>query len=512
MKFKTLVIAITLALFWVGTNVSSYAKSGEEKDKLTISDNKASANSKADGKDEKPASKPSVDEQIYLLNDKVHKLEELVEKQQKMIEMLQTKTSEANNSSITTSTSNLTTNETTSIAVANTTTTPTVTTSQPQALAEEQQKKLEALTKAFGSITISGDLRFRYDGQFDQGFDAKGGAPDRNRERMRARIQLAGVINKNLDWAVRVSTGSFTNPTGANQTETDFFNRKPVGFDRYFIRYDSKPEKGLGVSLTAGKFDYTFKRTELTLDNDLQPEGASETVYYKGDGLLKDARLIAFQLPFNEVSGGKDSALFGGQLQATLGKGKLAFTGALAYLNFNQADALARALSKPSTQVGGGVELGTTNRVRRDAMGNIIGFVTNYNILDTIGEVRYTKFDHFPITLTLDYARNMSDKLDLLRERNAYWVEFKVGQTKEKGDVEFTYTFDRVQQDAVLSVFSFDDFLGTNSRNNRVTGAYTLNKNVYFQFIGLFSQKFNVAKGVDNRTSKRVQLDINYRF
>jgi hypothetical protein len=509
-KLKTLAIAITLALFWMGTVVSSYANGEEGRDKNVVAEKTATA-SKEDKKDEKATSKPSVDEQIYLLNDKVHKLEELVEKQQKMIEML-TKASESNVPAVATTTANLPNNASTSVVATSTNNVPSSTTSQPQALAEEQQKKLDALTKAFGSLTFSGDIRFRYDGQFDQGFDAKVGSPDRNRIRARGRFQLLGQINKNIDWGVRLATGSFTNPSSTNQTATDFFNRKPVGFDRYFIRYDSKPEKGLGVSLTAGKFDYTFKRTELTFDNDIQPEGASETVYYKGDGLLKDARLIAFQLPFNEVSGGKDSALFGGQAQATVGKGKLAFTGALTYLNFNQVDAIAKATGKPNTQVGGGLELSTTNRVRRDAMGNIIGFVTNYNILDVIGEVRYTKFEHFPITLTLDYARNMSDKLDLLRERNAYWVEFKVGQTKEKGDVEFTYTFDRVQQDAVLSVFSFDDFLATNSRNNRVTGAYTLNKNVYFQFIGLFSQRFNVAKGVDNRTAKRFQLDINYRF
>src|SRR5262249_29427007 len=292
---------------------------------------------------------------------------------------------------------------------------------------------------------------------------------------------------------------------------TDFFNRKPVGFDRYFIRYNSKT-KPYGVILQAGKFDYPWKRTELTFDNDIQPEGAAETLYYKGKKFLKEAKVVAFQLPFNEVSAGRDSVLYGGQGLVTVGSANWTLTGAETYLNFNQVDAVARALSVPTTQVGGGLEFGTTNRVLVDSTGKIIGFAAKYNVLDSIGEIRYSGYSKFPISLTLDYARNMTARLDKLKERNAYWLEFRVGQLKEKGDMEFSYTFDRVEQDAVLSVYSFDEFLATNSRNSRVTFGYTFNNNFFVQVMGEFSRRFNAIPGRDNRLSKRILIDVNYRF
>ncbi|KAF0242237.1 MAG: hypothetical protein FD167_3905, partial [bacterium] len=505
--------------FWVNETMTAFAISEEDKDKnvLVTTENKNSTTAK-DNKDEKVA-KPglSVEEQMFLLNEKVRKLEELVEKQQHVIEVLQTKASETNVPTVSTTLANNPIGaETKAISIASNgvSTSPTSST-QPQGLTEDQQKKLEkidSLVKAFGALNINGDFRFRYDGMYDQGFDAPVSQPDRNRIRVQVRLGISGQFNKNLDWAIQVSTGELTDPISNNQTLTDFFNRKAVGFNRYFLRYDSKATEGVGIILQGGKFDYPWRRTELTFDNDLQPEGATETIYYKSKGIVKDARIIAFQLPFLEVGGAKDSALFGGQVQATFGKGNWSFIPSATFLNFNQVDSIARNLGRPLTQVGGGLSAGTTNRVRRDAAGNIIGFLANFNILDIIGEVRYTKNPRYPVSMLFNYARNMSERLERLKERNAYWVDFKVGQLKEKGDIELGYVFARVQQDAVLGVFAYSDFLVTNSRSSRASIGYTLSKNVFVKGTVFFSERFNVVRGVDNRTSKRVHLDVNYRF
>src|ERR1051326_7996816 len=160
--------------------------------------------------------KPTTEEQLIQLNDKVRKLEEMVERQQRIIEALQPKVVAA------TATETATANG------------ATLTTAQPDAAtsttavtqaADETAKKLESLYKAFGHFNITGDLRFRYDGQFDQGFDAPTELPDRNRLRMRARLGIEGQFHNNFDYGIRMSTGGFTNPTGANATVTDFFNR-----------------------------------------------------------------------------------------------------------------------------------------------------------------------------------------------------------------------------------------------------------------------------------------------
>ncbi|MEW6735673.1 MAG: putative porin [Acidobacteriota bacterium] len=498
MKRNKLLVGLLLILFSINTSrlAQAYTNGEKESGKGDTTTPAAKATDKT--------TNLSAEEQLLLLNEKVRRLEEMVERQQRIIETLQPKANQVTET-------NATVAGHTSEAVHTETAIPSPAPAQPEGLNDEQNKKLDSLHKAFGQFTISGDLRFRYDGQFDQGFDAPVEQPDRNRLRVRARLQLAGAFHNNFDWAIRVATGSFTNPATTNQDATNFFTRKPVGFDRYFIRYNSKTEPA-GIILQAGKFDYPWKRTELTFDNDIQPEGVAETIYFKGKGALKDARIIAFQLPLNEVSLGKDAVLFGGQLQSTIGAGNWTATGAATFLNFNQVDQIARSLGRPSTQVGGGLEVGTTNRVRRDANGNIIGFVTNYNILDLIGEVTYNGFNKYPITVVFNYARNMSDRLETLKEEDAYWTEFKVGRLKEKGDVELTYTFSRVEQDAVLGVFSFDDFLQTNSRNNRITFAYMVNNNVFVQFLNFFNERFNTLPNRGSRTQKRFQFDVNYRF
>ncbi|MEW6732003.1 MAG: putative porin [Acidobacteriota bacterium] len=487
MKIKRLLAVVIITLLSLNSVTFAYG------------DNEGDGKTKKSGTGETPATEVksanetnlSAEEKLLLLTEKVRKLEEIIEQQQQILESMQSKpTTDAANVAVTT---------------------VPATAPKTQVAPDEQIKKVDALYKAYGQLNISGDLRFRYDGQFDQGFDSPVDVPDRNRLRVRARVQFAGHFQDHFDWAIRLASGRFTVPTATNQDVSDFFNRKPIGFDRYFIRYNSKTEP-YGVILQAGKFDYPWKRTMLTFDDNMQPEGAAETVYYKGKGLLQEAKLVAFQLPFNEASAGKDSVLYGGQLQSVLGRGSWVLTNSITLLNFNQADTIARSVNKPTTQIGGGFEFGTTNRVRRDANGNVVGFVTNYNILDVIGEVGFKGFQKFPIVLTLNYARNLSNRLDRLKERNAYWAEIKVGRLKEKGDMEFGYIFARTEQDAVLSVFNYIDFLGTNSRNNRVAFGYTLNNNVYVQFFGIFNERFNTLPKSESRVQKRFQFDVNYRF
>jgi hypothetical protein len=445
------------------------------------------------------SAKPSTEEQLLLLNEKVQKLEEMVERQQRIIESLQPKPA-----------GELKSAETGAAAVASPAAANVAAPTDPS-LADDQIKKLDTLYKSFGQLKISGDLRFRNESFINQGFDSPLSAPDRNRMRIRARLQIAGQLHKNFDWGIRLSTGNLTEPTSTNQTLTDFFNRKPVGFDRYFIRYDSKTDPA-GIILQAGKFDYPWRRTELTFDNDLQPEGAAETVYFKGKGVLKDVRLIAFQLQFNEVSAGKDAYLLGGQLQSTVTSGHWSFTGSATLLNFNRADAIARALGRPSTQVGGGLDLSSTNRLRRDAAGNVTGFVANFNILDLIGNVTYNGFKKYPVNFLYNYARNMSDRLENLGERDAYWAEIQVGRLKEKGDIRFGYTFIRIEQDAVISPLNYSDILNTNSRNSRINFGYAINSNVFLEFTGFFTQRFNTLPDRENRLLKRFQFDANYQF
>ncbi|MGH9899815.1 MAG: putative porin, partial [Pyrinomonadaceae bacterium] len=387
---------------------------------------------------------------------------------------------------------------------------------------DQTQKRVDELYKKFGAIRFSGDLRFRTETFRNQGFDNSVEAPARNRLRVRARLALDGTIDNHFDWGVRVATGTFTDPITSNQTFTDFFERKAFSLDRAFIRYDSKTDK-VGVQLIAGKFEPTFRRTQMIWDDDLNVEGVSEALYFKTNSSLKQIKLVAFQLPFNELPGGKDGILYGGQLQTDWQASRFSGNVNVGYYDWVGADQVVLALGAASTQVGGGIvntasvsgeqngPLGTTNRIVRNAAGQPTGFLAGFNLFDVLGNLTWAASRRFPITFTVDYVHNLTNRVE--DEKNGYWVGASVGQTKEKGDWLFGYYFTRIEQDSVLVPFNFGDILGSNSRAHMPVAAYQLVNNVTLQWTGLFSQRANkiVPLSPVNRYLNRMQFDVIYK-
>ncbi|HKG21532.1 MAG TPA: putative porin, partial [Blastocatellia bacterium] len=361
--------------------------------------------------------------------------------------------------------------------------------------------RVDELYKKFGALRISGDIRFRDDLLVNQGFDSPVGPGPRNRLRIRARLAVEGTIDKNFDWGFRLNTSNFTDPISPNQTLTDFFTRKPFGLDRAFIRYDSRTD-GPGVQLVAGKFEPTFRRTQMIWDDDVMVEGASEAIYFRTKSALSQFKLIAFQLPFSEQSGAKDGILYGGQAQ-----GDFKISSSLS-ANFNVAlydwvrpGLVARGLGVAATQVNGGINngagltgnqngpLGTTNRLIRDASGNPVDFLAGFNLLDVLSQISWQATSRFPVTFTLDFVHNLTDRVD--NEKNGFWGTVRVGRNSEQGDWLFEYTYTRIQQDAVLVPFNASDILASNSRAHIGSVGYQLRKNVSLVWNGLFSQRVN---------------------
>ena len=384
--------------------------------------------------------------------------------------------------------------------------------------------KVDELYRKFGAITLSGDVRFRTETFTNQGFDSPVDLPSRVRMRIRARLAIDGVINRHLEWGARVATGSLTDPVSTNQTLTDFFERKPVALERAFVRFDSKGERA-GVQLVAGKFEPTFRRTQMVWDDDVNVEGASEAIYFKTTSSLTQIKLVAFQLPFDELSVGKDGMLYGGQAQTDW---KLS-TSVSANVNVGlydwvRADRVLFALGASPFQVNGGISsnsgvsglqnglVGTTNRIIRNDAGIPVGFVADFNLFDVLANITWQARQRVPVTFTFDYVRNLSSRVD--DERNGYWGTVQVGQTREKGDWLLGYGFTRIEQDAVLVPFNFSDILASNSRVHMPTFAYQVANGVTFQWSGLFSQRVNKVFPLspDNRIQNRMHFEVVYKF
>jgi hypothetical protein len=407
--------------------------------------------------------------------------------------------------------------------------TPAITTTQTPAsgkneTADQAQKRVDELYKRFGSLRFSGDIRFRYESFRNQGFDALIEPPDRNRLRVRARLALDGTINKNFDWGLKLATGLFTDPISSNQTLTDFYERKPFALERAFIRYDSKGDQ-VGVQLVAGKFEPTFRRTQMVWDDDVNVEGASEALYFKTKSPLRQVKFVAFELPFNEVTAGKDGVLYGGQVQTDWQfSPKVSANANVAYYDWNHADQVLLGLGALATQVNGGIfngsgvtgnqngALGTTNRIIRNAAGQPVGFLAGFNLVDFLGNLTWQATGRFPVTFVFDYVHNATGRVR--NEKDGYWLGGQVGQLKEKGDWLFGYYFTRIEQDAVLVPFNFSDILASNSRVHMPTVGYQIANGVTLQWNGLFSQRVNpvVLNSPFNRYINRIQFDVIYKF
>lgn len=435
---------------------------------------------------------------------------------------------------------------------------------------EEQVKKTsETLARQLGAISFSGDLRFRYESFYGQlNALANGDNPSlvgnplstRQRFRIRARLSIRGSIGKEFDWGIRFGTSGFADTISSNQTLTDFYNRKPFGLDNAFIAWT--PQRVPGLRIQAGKFDVPWLRTEMTIDNDLDPEGLTE-IYSRGfkHSSLKNLTFVAWQLPFLERNSafvrnangtvnvdesgraGRDLALYGAQLRArlepsptvalTLSAADLFYSGTqfISPVQFfgnllqlpvtftipATANAPAQTITTQVTiarelLVSGngnlGVSTASNNAVNRDGR-----LASGFNLIDLIGRLDLTRNKRWPVALIFNFVHNTQahdvsvagpgGATQFLHndEDNGYWAEVQVGRARERGDILLGYTFIRIEKDAVLTPFNFSDLLQQSDvRTHRLSFNYTANPNVALTLTGFIGQRPNGLLGVFGAT------------
>jgi hypothetical protein len=380
------------------------------------------------------------------------------------------------------------------------------------------KKDTDAKGKQLGNFSFSGDIRVRYEPFFQEG------APNRNRERFRARFNLTGKLSDEFSGGLSLATGTLDDPVSTNQTLTGFFNRKNFGLDKAWITY--KPGFAKFLKLDAGKFAYPWYRTPLTFDSDMNPEGFAETLSFDlKSQVLKNITLVGFQLPINEVSGGYDSFVLGGQIQLQFrisSKVRLGLYGA--GININRADPIAVSVAtgtlKPS--------LSNSNTYRHNSSGVVVGYATKFAYLDAIMKLDIDTTPRFPATIEFNFVNNVRGS----QERSGYWTDVTVGRQKEAGDLQFGYSFIRIEKDAVIGAWNESDLRSnTNVLNHRLKFAYMFKGNFTGQlttWIGKLANPLDntdlVPSGVraacigENVSScrdpylKRLQMDLIYKF
>lgn len=402
----------------------------------------------------------------------------------------------------------------------------------------------------------------------------------RYRPRVRARLAIRGQVNDEFDWGLRFATGSFADDISTNQTLTDFFNRKPFALDQAFITY--KPKQAPGLRLQGGKFEPPWTYTEMTFDSDLMVEGLNESYSrdFKGSA-IKNLTLAAWQLPFLERNsafvrnangtvnieqsrrGGRDLALYGAHVRARFepnSKVALTLSASDHYFSGTQfitpVQVFGSQLQLPLTitipangtapaqtittqvsiardlLVAGNGNLGltnaSTNATNRDGR-----LSSGYNLVDLIGRLELKHSKRWPVTVLLNFVTNTQTHdvvtagpggADLIlpnNESKGYWAEIQVGKTRERGDMQFGYTFLRIEKDAVLTPFNFSDITQQSDvRGHRFVFSYAADPRVTFSLVGIRTERPNGVLGAFgttppgslNRPTTRLQFDTSLRF
>ena len=392
---------------------------------------------------------------------------------------------------------------------------------QLEAVADSQKELGERVTKVqadtayanskirqIGNFRLSGDLRYRYEPfiQRDQ--------TTRQRQRVRARLTLQGNITDTLFGGLTFATGTLDDPISTNQTFTGFFNRKQIGFDRAWFQWTPKKLLNGHATFGVGKFAYPWIRTPLTFDNDLNPEGIYTRLNWDfKNPVFKGVSLVGFHLPFFERGGstsastgvradGSDAFIAGGQIQTRWTFGSRVNVGThIAALNFRNPDFIAQAHSTTGAPTSGVANTATgnqpnTNCVRTNTTNQVVGYCSHFFYLDWVTTVSVnTGYNRWPINLTFDFNNNTRATRIIQRgtasptgqvsnpERSAYWAEIQFGRLSEVEDIQFGYTFARVERDAVITAFNESDFrAGSNLRQHRLNFNYRWFNNVTLNY------------------------------
>jgi len=444
---------------------------------------------------------------------------------------------------------------------------------QAQAAQAAQQdeigRRIEERVARIGPFTFSGDFRLR-DEPFFGGSSTQ--AQVRHRGRMRARFNINARLNEEISGGLAIATGHLDDSISSNQDLHRFYSRKAFDLDRAFITYT--PRWFRQLSLTGGKFAYPWYRTELTWDNDINPEGVAQTLNFAlpNTPVLKRFAVISFVLPFAETTGVnfnfrpgdtnrslRQSVVYGGQLQSEWQlASRVKLSAYTAFYNWHNADpvALSVNVANASSPNNGTLRLGgfslqnsvtvwtqsTTVPASAGGTTNVntsilnAQFASKFGLLDTIARFDITTSSaKWPVILLADFVQNTkacSNARNFLaptaaagatvtattnascnpRDRQAYWLEGRLGRAAEQGDWQFSYTRMFIEREAVLGAFNFSDLRQNSSvSQHRVEAFYNVYRNVQLGFTGLFGKPLGASAPAET-VLKRLQFDVLYRF
>ena len=174
-------------------------------------------------------------------------------------------------------------------------------------------------------LDVSGDFRTRYELT-----DYDDETRDRQRLRIRFRLQATWKIDQHWTVGVRGATGNPDDPRSSNQTLDGGFEKFDFSLDRAYVRF-----KKAGATAWFGKFAHPFKNFQaypgMIWDGDIQPEGMAGK--WEGDYFFTAA---SFYL-LDEKSSDSDLRMLAGQVGGQ-SSGTIGSSWSVAYYDYSDLE------------------------------------------------------------------------------------------------------------------------------------------------------------------------------
>jgi hypothetical protein len=391
-------------------------------------------------------------------------------------------------------------------------------------------KTADVVAQEKSRFSFAGDLRYR-----NESFDVEYVDRNRDRDRIRARLNATFRVNDTVTGQIGFSTGA-DDPRSGNQTLDGQNSRKPFALDVAYVTWAPNAQ----WKVTAGKQRYPWTRSpSLFFDNDVSPEGLA--VNYTNGNFFAGAFydwLAERALSFGNVTAttNTDSIMFGGQVGYRIPfSDSVRLTVAGTYFDFDGVEGYNPLFG--GSPFGNTTVVGTANGCSRTLAAGTACLASDFNVAEVFADLTAT-VGGLPLRFYVDYAKNLEAEINAAAGEEldtAYSTGISYGAASAaKGTWELGVLYQQIEKDALFGQLLDSDFGdgNTDTKGFVVRGGYTvarnwtLNATLFLNDLGndvpqsvtVFNEATpapldtTVIGGIFDRDYKRLQLDLNFRF
>ena len=344
-------------------------------------------------------------------------------------------------------------------------------------------------------IRMDGDFRYRY-----ETIDVDN-ASTRSRNRIRARANVRADLADDVEIGFGLATGG-DDPVSTNQTIGAGGSSKNIALNLAYAEWAVTDN----LHLIAGKYKnpmFAVGKQPMLFDTDWTPEGMALT--YKRDWFFANAFGSWLE---SDSRNSNDTLSWGGQLGATGEFGGAKLKGGLAYYSI-KSSGKSTTFGDPSdpddyfgnTAVeAGGLACGTT-------AGADCVFLYDYLLTQVFAEATFDIGD-WPTIIFADFVNNS----DASENDTAWTLGARIGQTKDRGEFQFSYYFADKEADSMLGLITDSDFAGggTDNKGHFVQLNFGVNK-TWTVGARYFINEIDVVSG-NKSDYNRLMIDTQWKW